>query len=292
MKKEIQQLIAANIHHFDLCALLKLLRSYGIGREEVYFLGNTNQSSYSSLCHEIAFADTPPKVTITLNMGLLSSGFAIPSYIHQMIDSRDIQSDKFVRFINFFNHHLVDKFVLMAIPELNEDFFPNWKQTQLHYLSQLGFESISTLWFLIALVFPDLKVDVKKNPQILKIHTSSLILGRDTLGPNSFLGNRFKQTLSSFKITLSTDDERSETGTPWPLEINKRLIDFLFPILKKTDLHLSIVLHVKNKANYLTLDRKSYLGFDRMGKSSHSFQLVIFYGLIRDLKRNRFLSSH
>jgi len=131
---------------------------------------------------------------------------------------------------------------------------------------------------------------VTKNPQVMRLHSSSLILGKDCLGYTSFLGNRFLEMLSSFKVIFSTDNELSELGVPWPIEINRRLIELIFPILKKTDIHLSILLRIKNKSNYLTLGSQSYLGFDRIWKSSHPFELSIFFGLIKDLKKSGYIN--
>lgn len=287
-KEDIRTKIAKNIKRFDLCALIKLLKSLGYQREHIVFEGNNSQVSHSNLCHEIKFDER--RVRIVVNIGLLGSSSSLPSFFQEMIEKDDINGEKFTSFLNFFNHHLVDAFIQMTLPEINEKLFSSWKQSQFHYLSLLGFESVSTLCFLMKICFPDLVVQVKKNPQEMKLHTSSLVLGRDSLGAGSYLGNRFKQTLSSFKITFSTDNELSEIGTPWPVEINKRLIELIFPILKKTDLHLSIVLKIKDKCNYLTLGSKSYLGFDRIWKSSHPFQLLLFYGLIKDLRRNAYLT--
>jgi hypothetical protein len=291
MKVELQEKIEKNIKSFDLCALLKLLDNHGIDRKHIYFECNTSQSSYNSLCHKIIFNDSIPKVTIVVNIGLSSASSLLPSYFQKLIDTNEINTDSFLRFLNFFNHHLISTLVSMSLPEAHAAFFSNWNHTKLHYLSLLGLESISTLSFLMKICFPDLVVDVRKNPQVMRLHSSSLILGKDCLGYNSFLGNRFQETLSSFKIIFSTDNELSEMGIPWPIEINKRLVDLIYPILKKTDLHLSIVLQIKSKSNYLTLGSNSYLGFDRIWKSSHPFLLPLFYGLIRELKRNSYLSA-
>jgi len=290
VKEPLQEKIASNIQSFDLSALLKLLAGLGYAQEDIYFEGNNAQISHKSLCHEIRFEDHKPRVRIVLNLGLLSASSSLPSFFQKFIETEDVNTDQFIRYLDFFNHHLIDLFLQMTMPEINARLFTNWKQSQFYYLSLLGFESISTLWFLMKICFPDLVVEVKKDPQVMKLYTSSLILGRDGLGMHSFLGTRFKQTLSSFKITFSTEDEMSELGVSWPIEINKRLIELIFPILKKTDLHLSIVLKMKKKGNYMTLGRKTYLGFDRLWKSNKPFQLLLFYGLTKNLQRNVFLS--
>ncbi len=283
LKQSLCKKLKAEIKRFDFCALIKLLKQLGFGYEDLYFMSNDSSGSHASFCEEILFSPDFSKVTLTLNMGLLSSSGSLPSYIQQLIDTEDIKEEPFLRFIQFFNHHLIHNFLQMTLPDQNSDFFLEWKETQKQYLSLLGFESISSLWFLIKLCFPDLVIEVKKNPQTLKLHASSLVLGRDGLGKESSIGNKHKQTLSSYKITFTTDNEMSELGAPWPIEIHKRLVDMLFPILGKTDLHLSIVLQIKNKSTYLTLGPKGLLGFDRLWKCSSPFELLVFYGPIKNL---------
>lgn len=285
LKEAIRKKIQKNIKNFEIIALLKLLRSQGIPRHEIYFECNTSLSSYNSLCHQIIFNETSPKVTLVLNIGLLNAASLLPSYFQKLIDSADTNAGAFLRFLNFFNHHLIKSLVIMSVPEINDDLFPNWRQTKLHYLSLLGLESISTLSFLFKICFPDLVVEINKNPRVMKLHSSSLILGKDHLGYNTFIGNRFQETLSSFKVVFTTDSEMSELGIPWPIEINRRLAELIFPVLKKTDVHLSIILRIKTKSNYLMLGSNSYLGFERIWKSSHPFQLSLFFGLVKNLKK-------
>lgn len=280
--EDVRQKICSNIKSFDLCALLKVLHSYGYTHDTIYFLSNSIPVSYTSLCEDIHFNDEARQVTITLNIGLLGANTLIPSFIQRLVDLEDINGEQFLRFLNFFNHQLINTLVRLSMPDLNDGFFMNWKYAKLQYLKLLGFESVSTLWFLMKISFPDLVVEVKKDPQVMRLHTSSLTLGKDVLGPNSYLGTRFKQMLSSFKITFTTESEESELGTPWPVEIKRQLSELIFPLLRGTDLHFSIFLVIKNKCNYLTLSSKSFLGFERMGKSKKAFQLLIFHGMLKD----------
>lgn len=282
-RESLHRKLQANIRRFDLCSLIKILKSLGYDRKDLYFISNNNQASHTSLCEKIEFDQHSSQIKIVLNMGLLSSTGGLPSYIQQFIDTEDIKSESFLTFMNFFNHHLIDTFLQMTMFNQSRHFFLDWKQTQKQYFGLLGFESISSLWFLFKICFPDLVIEVKKNPQVLKIHTSSLVLGRDSLGPLSRIGSKYKQTLSSYKVTFLTDLEESELGTPWPLEIQKRLTELLFPILGTTDLHLCILLQIKNKTSYMTIGSKSFLGFDRIWKSPEPFPLLIFYGHIKQL---------
>ncbi|HEY5260459.1 MAG TPA: hypothetical protein VIJ46_07405, partial [Rhabdochlamydiaceae bacterium] len=166
IQEELRKKLEANIKRFDLCPLLKLLRSLDYSRDDIYFVSNSNQVSHASLCEAIHFSHDCSQITLVLNMGLFSSGGSLPSYMQQFIDTEDVKEEPFLRFINFFNHHLMDTFLQMTMPDLNDDFFLDWKETQMQYLSLLGFESISSLWFLIKICFPDLVIEVQKNPQV------------------------------------------------------------------------------------------------------------------------------
>jgi len=291
MKKAVLRKISEQIKSFDLCALLKLLGSLGFAQEDICFESQLNLVSQGSFCESITFSNEKPRVVILVNMGLLSVCSSMASFFFKRIEKEEINGLLFIRFLNFFNHHLMQHFLQMTTPEKNEAFFSNWQQTQLQYLSLLGFESISTLWFLMKICFPELVIEVTKNPRVMRLQTSSLVLGKDCLGKNSYLGERFEQILSSYRVTFTTEEEVSELGAPWPIEINRRLVELIFPVLKKTDIHFSIVLIIKNKYGSMHLQKGSYLGFDRIGKNSSPFQLLLFYGLIKDLRRNAYLAG-
>ena len=291
MGKKVLRKIKTRIRSFDLFALVKLLQSLGYRSKEIYFESHISHTSARSLCEKITFSDKIPRVRIALNMGLLSENTPLPSFFIKYLESEEIDGEKFIRFLSFFNHHLIQEFLKMTVPEKNETLFPNWMETHHHYLSLLGFESISTLWLIFKGCFSELVVSIKKNARMMRLHSSSLILGRDGHGGSSYIGERLEQTLSSFKITFTTEEEVSELGTPWPIEINRRLLDWIFPIVEKTDLHLSIILVIKHKYGHLHLSKSHYLGFDRIGKSCRPFQLLLFHGFIKNLQRNNFLAE-
>lgn len=291
MKKKTLRKIKQQIRNFDLCSLVRVLENIGFKRKDLYFETNMNTSSARSLCEDIFFSEEHPRVRIVLNRGLLSPHSPMPSYFRKYMETETINSDRFFRFLSFFNHHTIEEHLRMALPERNRTLFPNWRETRLHYLSLLGFTSISTVWHLIKSSFPDLSVEVMKNTRMVRLQSSTLILGRDRLGPNSFIGERLEQTLSSFRVIFSTEEEVSELETPWPIEINRRLHDWIFPLLKKTDIHLCVELRIQHKTGHMHLKTGHYLGLERIGQSDHPFQLLLFYGFVKDLQKNRFLAQ-
>lgn len=288
-KKHLRRM-QRRIREFDLCSLIRALEGMGIKRREIFFESNPQNTSPKSLCESIAFFNESPKVRIVLNMGLLGAHSPMPSYFQKMVDAEEIDPQRFLRYIGFFNHLLIQEHLRLTLPERNKNLFANWRETHFHYLSLLGFESISTLWLLVASSFPELTVNITKNPRMVRHSAATLVLGRDGLGPFSFIGERLDQTLSSFKITITTEEEVSELGSPWPVEVNQRLSDWLFPTLKKTDLHLSIVLLIKHKVGHMHLSASHSLGFDRIGQIDSPFQLLLFHGYVKEFQRSRFLA--
>ena len=281
-RKTLLKKIAKNIRSFDLVALVRLLNRLGFPRSEIYFECHEALSSATSLCQSITFSNISPRVRIQLNLGLLGTNSPLPTFFQKYMEEEEINPKTFARFLGFFNHHLVQQFLEMTEPQHHFPFFTNWRETKCHYLSLLGFQSISTLWLLMKLIFPELVVNIKKNARLVRLDSSSLTLGRDGLGYESYIGERYEQTLSSFNVTFTTDDEVSVLGTPWPIEINKRLGSLLFPILKGTDLHLTLSLIIRKKFNCIHLGANSFLGFDRIGKNRKPFKLLLFHGFIRD----------
>lgn len=282
MKKNILKKIQRKIRSFDLCALIVLLEEIGFERKDIYFESHLSHSSAISLCEKILFFKGAPKVRIYLNMGLLSSNTPLPSFFIKYIEKEELNADRFIRFISFFNHRLIQEFLRFSLPEKNKTLFASWDETHYHYLCLLGFESISTLWLIFKGCFPELVVGITKNARMMRLHSNTLTLGRDGLGGKSYIGERLEQTLSNIRITLTTEDEISQFKTPWPIEIRKRLKDWIYPILKKTDLHLTIILIINQKFNHLHLVEDNFLGFDRIGHSKNPFQLVLFHGFIKE----------
>lgn len=291
MKKEVFKKIEKKIRFFDLCSLIKLLNNLGFHQDDIYFESHLSHHSPISLCEKIVFSKESPRVRVVLNMGLLSNNSPLPSFFTKYIENDEIDGEKFLRFLSFFNHHLIKDYLRLSLPEKNSLFFQNWRDTHYYYLSLLGFESISTLWTIFKDCFPELNIKVTKNTRMMRLNASTLILGKDGLGGKSTVGEKLQETLSSFRIVLNTEEEISETLVPWPVEINRRLMAWIFPILKKTDIHLSIILKIKNKWSSLHLKKNHYLGFDRIGKRSYPFQLLLFHGFIKDLQINTYLAK-
>ena len=107
MKKKILKKIEKKIRLFDICSLVKILRSLGFHEDDIYFESHLNHSSPISLCEKITFSKHAPRVLILLNMGLLSSQSSLPSFFIKYMENEEVYADKFLRFLSFFSHHLI-----------------------------------------------------------------------------------------------------------------------------------------------------------------------------------------
>ncbi len=275
----IQEQIQRKIRHFDAPSLLKLLHSLGYKGKDLHFESNPSLASSSSLFEEISFSENRyPKVSITINLGLLTGNSSLPTYFRQKMDSGEIDLLLFTRFLNFFDHHLIMTTLAMSIPKENGWFFSNWDETLMQYLSLLALNSTSTLWHLLQLSFPELKVRVYKYPRPLDMTSSSTILGSTLLGRDSFLGKSQKVTASSFKMVFTSEEMDNERCGPWSVEIKKRLKELIFPLIHRSNIYTKVILVVKNCKETLCLSPNSYLGYRTLGKSQGAVRFLLFAG--------------
>jgi len=284
MNTGAKEALIRTVKSFDICSLLKALHYLGYGWDDIFFKGIAHHTSNSSLCHEIAFGEKVyPKVTLTLNLGLLSSCSLLPSFFYQAIDKDSVGGERFLRFLNFFNHYLIKEFLKTSLIEENTQLFPNWSETQRDYFSLLGLDTLSTVTFLIQIVFPEFDVVITKNLKSIKLEEFAFFLGKGGIGEDAILGGNVSKTFASFKAILFIDEELSDLLIPWPIEIRKRLKTVVFPLLQRVDIHLTVLLVIRNKKSQMTLSQGSYLGFERVGNSPHPFELMIFHGHVKNL---------
>lgn len=280
----IEKEIAKKIKSFDVCALLKLLLQKGYKMEDIYFESHADLSSRATLCENIRFSEEG-KVTLQLNLGLLSNNSPLPSFFRKKMDSGSIDSTLFANFIRYFDHGIIKNLLSVSMPDVNDLFFDSWPETQGHYLKLLDLSSTSTLWHLFELLFPELHVQVIKFPTLFKEQGSSIMLGRARLGLNAFLGKKIEQAIPSFKVILTGEDTLTEQLVPWPLEVKRRLKNLLYSILKRTSIHFRVSLLIKNNRDIAKLLPGCYLGYSRIGKNEVPLKLLLFIGDSKDLNR-------
>lgn len=275
----LEQRIKEKIHLFDIAALLQLLSRFGYKATDIYFVSNSSLSSAPSLCEEIIFSDVKyPRITLVINLGLMVGNSPMPTFFRKKMDEGTIDPLLFARFLSFFDHHIIMTLLSMSIPTDNGWFFSDWNETLNQYLNLLGLNSVSTLQLLFQLCFPELRANVHKFARVLRTQSSFTTLGVTLLGKDSFLSKNQKITISSFKILLYAEELETDLSIPWAKEVKKRLRDLLFPILKRINIYLQVILIVRNSKDIARLAVNSHLGYRSLGKTDRPLKILLFAG--------------
>lgn len=283
--KDLERKISKKIHEFDLISLLKLLIYHGFLLEEIHFRSHMSTCSQSGLIQGIEFLYRPERqVVITFNMGLLSAQSALPSYFQKNVDAKDIDSITFTHFIGYFDHFLIRNYIFNIYPEKNIKYFSDWEITKRQYLQLMDLKSASTLFWVFQLVFPELKIQVKKMVMQRGLKASALIMGKTILGSDAVFGKKTEANVYGMQITLFSDDEFTDNGIPWPKEIKSRLNDQIFPMLRSAEADVDIILVIRSQKRWMKLESESYLGYDKMkGGKAQARRIRIFRGQLRDV---------
>jgi hypothetical protein len=283
--EDFERKISKKIHEFDLFSLLKLLMYHGFLLEEIHFKSHMSTCSQPGLIQGIEFLYQPERqVVITINMGLLSAQSALPSYFQKNVDTKDIDSISFGDFIGYFDHFLIRNYIFNIYPEKNIKYFSDWEITKRQYLQIMDLKSSSTLFWIFQLVFPELKIQVKKMVMERGLQASALIMGKTILGSDAVFGKKTEATVYGMHITLFSDEEFTDTRIPWPKEIKSRLDDQVFPILRSAEVDVEIILVIQSQKRWMKLESESYLGYDKMkGGKAQARRIRIFRGHLRDV---------
>ena len=274
----VQLRIEERIREFDLVALLRTLFSLGYSWGDFLFSSCPSMRSVDSLCQHIRFISS--KVEIFLNLGLLASNSPLPSFFFKLMDDDTIGGELFQKYLHFFDHHLLNGLMQSTAIEHNRAYFPSWREAQRDYFTLAGLDSLATFALLIQLTYPDFSTSVTKRPKSIPIRESAFSLGKP-LGRESIIGGNATKTYTSFHVVITTDEPCYKIQTPWPIEIRRRLAEYLSPLLSRVEIHLSLLLIIRGHEGRMKLSPASYLGFEPLGKGGAPFELLVFYGRTR-----------
>lgn len=275
--------IAERAHAFDPVSLLHLLGFMGYRSEEIFFKGHAGVASQPCLIESVAFQREPVRrVTISLHLGLLAPQSPLPSYFLRKLDKGTLDATAFADFIGFFDHPILEQFLLSSYPELNRDFFPNWAKAKRDRLLMLDLRSCGSLHWICRLVFPELEVRVEKAVLSRSLETSHIILGKAALGGDSVFGKHAAVPVYGKRITFFTDEERTPQKEPWPKAIRQRFEKSILPLVQSMGLSMEIFLVIRGQSSWAKLHGESYLGYDMLHtERPQTRRVLIFSGQIR-----------
>lgn len=257
--------IQKKIQYFDISALLDYLSNHGYKFEDLIFEGNFSLSSSNQICEQVNLTKQyPNKLVIKLNLGLLTSCSPLPTFFHKLIEEEDINASGFIRYIQYFNHHLIKDFIKMTHPE--NFFFDNWHETSSQYLKILAFNCLTSLTWLLKLCFPEFTLQTSSLEKLQKNEENPLFLGQK-LGQTSHIHKKY-QSFYFFVFVLKEDTLFIPES--WGEEINARIHQYIRKRIASTIL-------LTFKSNHITsnfyLSVNSSLGFHSLGSNHDSFCL-------------------
>ena len=275
--------IAQNSWRFDPINLLLVLTHAGYGMDDILFSSHFSSSSQSRLIESVEFQDSPKKVIVTLNLGLLGAQSLLPNYLFKQVDDNTIEDQRFAKFFGFFDDRLLRRFLLAIYPEYDQGIVPNWETRKKANLQTLKLDSVANLHWLAQLIFPELQVRVEKQTLQRSVDLGAPILGKTQLGYQAVLGKIKKMPVLGKRITLISDEDSFNNIQAWPDEVEQRLKKLMLPTLKGLDLDLEIWLMIRSQSTWLSLKDNSYLGYENIvGDAAQIRQIRIFSGRLYD----------
>jgi len=260
---------------FDLCSLVKFLEHIGYESEALLFKSHCSNASASSLCESVEFKeDHILKGILLLNLGLLSGNSPLTDFLKQCLDDPSLDTDQFLHFLRFFDHHLIKNLVQTAMPE--RFFISDWHSMSSYHLQILGLNCVSSIHWLIQLCFPELKVKVDKKTRRIKQRMMGFCLGHGRLGDDHPLGDVFFQNAFTFQVILSSDTALTEASVAWPIEIHRRLKTLILPHIKKMKVKPTIYFHMPFYDVPAQLSTKSYLGYGSLGLREAPVDILVY----------------
>lgn len=273
--------MAKRIHTFDLKSLLQLLAAMGWRPEEILLTSHYSNTSQDGLIHAIEFLKDPVRqVHIILNMGLLSAQSPLPTYFFKKIEEA-VDTQRFVEFLGYFDHVMLSNYVRAIYPELDPAVFGDWDRTKRRYVYFLNLKANATLHWLFQSIFPELSVRVDKATLQRGVSAQPLRLGSAQLGGDAVFGKKTTIPVNGRRVTLTSEQEQSDSGQPWPRIIQQRLEEFVFPILREVGLDLEVTLVITSQRSWARLQQESYLGYDKVqGGDVPQRRITLFSGYI------------
>lgn len=276
-EKALFKSLNRQIEKFDLCALLKALNGYNLEFKKLLFEGTQNLASNAHLCKEITPEDGPVvSAIVRLNLGLFTPSSPFPSYYRRAMEKGEIDEDRFISFIQFFNHHVIK--TILKFTWVEKFFIPNWAAVKQQSLSMLGLDSVSSIHWLFSLYFPELELSVDKCTKEQRMSSAEFCLGISRLGEKYALGGYVRRKIRAYTVSLRSDTAQTETRKFWPAEIRQRLKERLFPHLSKTHIYLIVNFTIDQYKRATFLTPSSYLGFTSLGETTSNFTWSLHEG--------------
>ncbi len=211
-------------------------------------------------------------------MGLLGSQSTLPSYFFKRMNQDNTDVGKFTDFMHFLDHPMLLTLFRSIYPEIDTRIFPDYEESKALQLQLLNIRSPASLHQFFQIAFPELVVKVDKTVLKREIKSRPFIVGRNSIGSNHFLGSTFKAHVQGIRVDLFSEEEFCNNGDAWVNVINRRLEQFIFPILKKAGAELEVYLVLLGEKQWARL-HAGQLGYDVFkGGQTRARRMRVFSG--------------
>lgn len=309
----LRQAICARARDFEIAPLLDVLATMGYRPGDIHFRGHASEGPQPTLIQRIEFGDgagapggagielgslaeltadraaaaiaAPPRVTITVNLGLLSCRSPLPSYFQHLLRD-DVIQEPLVELLGIIDRQLLRMRMVCDRPD---HLVAPWHEVTADLLRIHGLDSLVGLGWLFRHVFPELASTVERTSEQLRVPSPSARLGSSALG-SACLGPVTRIDVHDFLVTLRCEDSLLHPGVPWPHEAERRLRAIVFPALAPVCMNLTIVLELDDDRALARLAdgpgpaRDSYLGIDPLGRPDAPDlpvrRIVLYHGLL------------
>ncbi|KFE63034.1 hypothetical protein [Hyalangium minutum] len=276
-----EQRLRERIRGFDMPALLVLLKHKKYALELIEYRSHRTLVHQSHLVHDIQFSDeSPSRVIITVNIGLLSVQSPLPTFLHQTMNQLDpLESERMERFLGYFDHELLRARFAGLYPERSASLLPGWEEAAQNRLSLLSLTSPSTLHWLFAQVFPEAEVSVRREVRTQAVPAHGSQLGVTALGDSTALGGFASVPTGGMEVTVFFNESHCGIGTPWAMEAPLRLSHRLLPVFSQSSAPLTAWMVLRDPSGPARLQPDNYLGYVPLAGTENLHQrLLLFRG--------------
>ena len=278
LSERIKTRIVAKATTFDPMRLIELLGSYGIERSQIVFESNPERAS-ASVVESVAFRDDGT-VVVRTNLGLLGDRGTLPTYF-QLIVERGGANEAFQDFVRFFDDRLITNLLRSTYPERDDALFEDWPRTVEAFRRMAAIASEGLLQSLLAKVFPELRVHVRRAAIERSKPTPSFVMGLGELDGGALLGDGVVVEPKGFAIDLIAADAVAGGGRRWPDVVVDRLRATVVPVLEGQQIALEIDLTVVDHEERAGLVDTGFLGYQRVGGDSSTVHRIrLFRGVV------------
>lgn len=257
--RQLRDRVIANIHRFEVPALLDALRALGYGERDIEYRSNPTDAHTAALIEDIDFQDNPRKVILTVNLGLMSNQGPLPAYFSELL--KDQRDAALTQFLWFFDHRLLERRFAGLYPERDTTLFPDWADTKKRMLSLLRLRSPSGLHWLFQRVYPELEINIRRVIHEHYLRSNAIEMGSAVMGEGCAFGGFTTVPIGGIEAVLFCDEWENNVGIPWADAAQKRLDDQVLPLLSEMGLHLRVRLVFRDRSTYTRLQSANFLGY-------------------------------